>query len=288
MSHHGHVDRQTSVSVVVIVLLAALLHATWSALAKSTADRVAGFVAMSMVSVVVGGVGVALAPAPDPAAYPYLALSGVLHVIYMLLMVWSYRVGDFNQVYPLARGTSPLLVTIIGLLFLHEVPALGQLLGILLVCAGLAALVFTRSRHGAPTWPAVVSAVATGLAITSYTVADGLGVRSSETVLGYVLWLQLTMGLGFVLVAALARGRRVMSIDRRTWLRGLGGGVIAATGYGLVLWAQTQASLGAVAALRETSIVFGAVIGAALLHEPLGRQRVIASVIVVTGVVLIV
>lgn len=275
-------------SVVIVVLLAALMHATWSALAKSTADRVAGFVAMSTVSVVLGAVGVGFVPSPDPAAYPYLALSGVLHVIYMLLMAWSYRVGDFNQVYPLARGTSPLLVTIIGLLFLHEVPALGQLLGILLVCVGLAALVFTRARHGAPTWPALVSAVATGLAITSYTVVDGLGVRRSDTVLGYVVWLQLTMGLGFVVVAALARGRRVLSFDRRTWLRGLGGGLIAATGYGLVLWAQTQAPLGTVAALRETSIVFGALIGAALLHEPMGRQRVIASVVVVTGVVLIV
>lgn len=275
-------------SVVIVVLLAALMHASWSALAKSTADRVAGFVAMSTVSVVLGAVGVGFVPSPDPAAYPYLALSAVLHVIYLLLMAWSYRVGDFNQVYPLARGTSPLLVTIIGLLFLHEVPTVGQLLGILLVCVGLAALVFTRARHGAPTWPAIVSAVATGLAITSYTVVDGLGVRLSDAVLGYVVWLQLTMGLGFVVVAALARGRRVLSFDRQTWLRGLGGGLIAATGYGLVLWAQTQAPLGTVAALRETSIVFGALIGAALLNEPMGRQRVIASVVVVTGVVLIV
>jgi drug/metabolite transporter (DMT)-like permease len=276
------------VSVVIVVLVAALLHATWSALAKSTSDRLAGFVAMSTVSVVLGAVGVAVVPSPDPRSYPYLALSGVLHVVYMLLMTWSYRVGDFNQVYPLARGTSPLLVTLFGLFFLHEVPGRGQLLGILLVCAGLLALVFTGARRPAPAWPAVVSAVATGVAITSYTVVDGLGVRGADTVLGYVVWLQLIMGLGFLAVAAGARGRRVLSFDRGIWLRGLCGGLIATTGYGLVLWAQTQAALGTVAALRETSIVFGAVIGAALLHEPLGRQRVVASAFVVAGVLLIV
>ncbi|MBW9211017.1 DMT family transporter [Mumia sp. zg.B21] len=275
-------------SVVIVVLVAALLHATWSALAKSTSDRVAGFAAMSTVSVVLGAVGVAVVPSPDPSSYPYLAISGVLHVVYMLLMTWSYRVGDFNQVYPLARGTSPLLVTVFGLLFLHEVPGRGQLLGILLVCAGLLALVFTRSRRPAPAWPAVASAVATGVAITSYTVVDGLGVRRADAVLGYVFWLQLIMGLGFLVVAATVRGRRVLSFDRTIWIRGLGGGLIATVGYGLVLWAQTQADLGTVAALRETSIVFGAVIGAALLHEPMGRQRVVASAVVVAGVVLIV
>jgi drug/metabolite transporter (DMT)-like permease len=273
--------------IVATVLAAALLHATWSSVAKSAADQMAGFAVMAATSALLGVTAVGVVALPARAAWPFLAVSGAIHVVYMLLLVLSYRIGDFNQVYPLARGTSPLLVSAVGLLALGEAPSIRRVAGVAVVCVGLAMLSVAVGGGGVANPPAVAAALATGLTITLYTVVDGVGVRRAESALGYAVSLQLLMGVGFLGVVAVVRGRRVVAIDRRSAMRGVIGGLVAAAAYSLVLFAQTQASLGVVSALRETSIVFGALIGAIFLHEPLGRMRIGASLVVVMGVVMI-
>jgi drug/metabolite transporter (DMT)-like permease len=273
--------------IVATVLAAALLHATWSSVAKSAADQMAGFAVMAATSALLGVTAVGVVALPARAAWPFLAVSGAIHVVYMLLLVLSYRIGDFNQVYPLARGTSPLLVSAVGLLALGEAPSIRRVAGVAVVCVGLAMLSVAVGGGGVANPPAVAAALATGLTITLYTVVDGVGVRRAESALGYAVSLQLLMGVGFLGVVAVIRGRRVVAIDRRSAMRGVIGGLVAAAAYSLVLFAQTQASLGVVSALRETSIVFGALIGAIFLHEPLGRMRIGASLVVVMGVVMI-
>ncbi|HET6166661.1 MAG TPA: DMT family transporter [Marmoricola sp.] len=271
-----------------LALTAALLHATWSAVAKTTTDRLAGFFVMSAVSAGLGAAGLGICGATIPRATCwFVAASALLHVAYMLLMAWSYRIGDFSQVYPMARGTSPLLVTTIGLVGLGGRPSLPGLCGVVLISSGLWALARAGPLNGRANRGAVVAALSTGVAITTYTVVDGLGVRQSGSVLTYLLWLQLLMGVGFIVVVAALRGRTVLTVDRSTCRRGVCGGLIAALAYSLVLVAQTRASLGTVSALREVSIVFGALIGALVLNEPLGRRRISASALVLVGVLLI-
>jgi drug/metabolite transporter (DMT)-like permease len=273
--------------VVASVLLAALLHATWSAMAKSNKDQLAGFTAICLSTLALGVVAVLVAPAPDRSSWPMIAISGSVHVVYMLLLVWSYRIGDFSQVYPLARGSSPLLVTLAGVVVVGETPPVHRLVGVALVVVGLLLLALAGGHRGVGNPTAVFAALCTGVTITCYTVIDGVGVRRSHSVLGYSGWLFIWMSVWFVVVAVLVRRGEALRSTRPVLLKGLLGGALSAGAYGLVLLAQTKADLGVVSALRETSIVFGAVIGALFLGEPLGRRRVLASAVVVAGVLLI-
>ena len=269
------------------VLLAAVLHATWNALAHAIDDRMVGF-ALIGVGVGAGGALMALtAPPPDPASWAYLATSAVLHVLYNLALMRSYRLGDFGQVYPLARGTSPLLVSLAAALVAGERLSPLGLVGVVTISTALAMLVLAGGRPTRAARPALVAAVATGVTIAAYTTVDGLGVRAADSVVGYTGWLFLLQGPVLPLVA-LATRRRVLWTQARPHLAvGLAGGVLSLAAYGLVLWAQTRGALGPVAALRESSVVVGAVIGAVVLGEPFGRWRVTASVLVTLGVVLV-
>jgi drug/metabolite transporter (DMT)-like permease len=264
--------------VTAAVLLAALLHASWNALLGPVRDRLAVF---ALGELVVAGACVAAAPsvAPDARSWPYLAASGVLHLVYALLLMRSYGVGDFNQVYPLARGTSPLLVTLAAALLANERLRATQLGGVLAVCIGLAAL---AGRPRAAQREAVLLAAATGVAIASYTVLDGLGVRHAGTAIGYTIWLFAIQGL---LVALAARRRLPVAAHR--WRLATLVSSLSILAYGLVIWAQQRGALGPIAALRETSVIAAAVIGALAFHERLGLRRIAASVVVAAGAVLL-
>jgi drug/metabolite transporter (DMT)-like permease len=273
--------------VVAAVLLAAVLHAVWNAIAHASTDRLATFALIGIASTVCGAAMVLVAPAPARASWAFIGSSALLHTAYDLFLMRGYRHGDFGQVYPLARGTSPWLVALTAAVFAHETLTAPRLLGVVVVSAGLVSLVLAGGRPTHADRPAIVAAVLTGVAIAVYTTVDGLGVRYAGTAGGYAGWLFLTMGPILPVFAILTRRSRMLSVSRTEVVAGLGGGVLSLTAYGLVLWAQTRGALAPIAALRETSVVIGAIIGAVVFHERFGRWRIVATVLVAGGVVLI-
>jgi drug/metabolite transporter (DMT)-like permease len=271
--------------VVAAVLLAALLHAGWNAVAHAVPDRRVGFF---LINVAVGVVPLPLLPfleVPAADAWPFLVGSVGVHLAYNLLLLRSYQLGDFGQTYPLARGTAPLLVALVSVTVVGDRLDAHSLAGILAISAGLATLVLGGGglRAGRP---AVQAAMLTGLAIATYTVLDGVGVRRADATAGYIAWLFALQGP--VIAAAVAwRRPGIWRAARPQLVPGLLAGVTSLAAYGLVIWAQTRGQLATVAALRECSIVFGALIGAVAFHERLGRIRVVGAVIVLTGVALL-
>jgi drug/metabolite transporter (DMT)-like permease len=274
-------------AVIGAVLAAAVLHAVWNALAHAIGDQLVGF-ALIGVAVTVGGAAIALAStAPARASWALLAGSAVLHVTYNLLLMRSYRLGEFGQVYPLARGTSPWLVALAAALFAGEQLSTARLLGVVVISVGLGTLVFVGGVPTRAARPAIAAAVLTGVAIASYTTLDGLGVRRADAVAGYTGWLFLLQGPVLPVAAVVARRGLLWCQVRPHLLAGLAGGLLSLTAYGLVLWAQTRGALAPIAALRESSVIIGAVIGAVLFGERFGRWRILATVLVAGGVVLV-
>jgi uncharacterized membrane protein len=269
------------------VLVAAVLHAVWNALAHAIGDQLVGF-ALIGVAVTVGAVGIVLAsPAPSTASWPFLAGSAALHVGYMLPLMRCYRLGEFSQVYPLARGTSPWLVALGAAVFAGEQLSGIGLVGILVISVGLVTLVLAGGVPTRAARPAIAAAVLTGVVIATYTTLDGLGVRAAGTVTGYTGWLFLLQGPVLPLAAVAVRRGLLWRQVRPHLLAGLGGGVLSLAAYALVLWAQNRGALAPIAALRESSVIVGAVIGAVLFGEPFGRWRIAATTLVAGGVVLI-
>ena len=271
-------------TVTLAVLAAAVTHATWNAIAHGIKDQTLAFALIGAGGIIVAIPLIIVAAMPRPDCWPYLLASIVIHVFYNLLLMRCYRLGEFGQVYPLARGTSPLVVTILAAVFVHEHLALPQIGGVLVVSAGLATLVLAGRRPGRA---AFLAAVATGLTIAAYTIVDGVGVRLSASPVGYIGWLMLLESLCVPMFALVRRRDVLLKQPRRILLSGLAAGALSVLAYGLVLWAQTRGELAPIAALRETSVIFGAIIGTLIFHEPFGRSRIAATVLVVAGILLL-
>jgi drug/metabolite transporter (DMT)-like permease len=273
-----------SLSVTLAVLAAAVTHAVWNAIAHGIKDQTLAFALIGAGGSAVCIPLVIVAAIPRSASWPYLLASVGIHVFYNLLLMQCYRLGEFSQVYPLARGVSPLVVTILAAIFVHEHLALYQVAGVVVVSAGLAFLVFGGRRPGRG---AFLAAVGTGLTIAAYTTVDGVGVRASASPVGYIGWLILLQSLCVPLFAAIRRRDVLVKQPRRILLSGLLAGALSVLAYGLVLWAQTRGALAPIAALRETSVIFGAIIGTLVFREPFGRSRITATLLVVAGIVLL-
>jgi drug/metabolite transporter (DMT)-like permease len=275
--------------VVAAVLAAAVLHAGWNAIAKGVTDRLGLFARASVVEVAIGAAALWFVAPPRAAAVPWMLASVCVHTAYNLGLIAAYRVGDFNQTYPLARGIGPLVVAVVGATVLHEPLPPTQLAGVLLIAGAIGVLGLTPWRTVRHNRAAVVAAVLTGLAIATYTLLDGIGVRRSGSPIGYAAWLLALHAALTIPVVALARRTRWEPPDQRRapWTMAAGAGAMAMLAYGLVLWAQAHGALAAVAALRESSVVVAAVLGVLVFREPLGRVRIVASVAVAAGVVLL-
>ena len=273
--------------VVAAVLLAALLHASWNAIAHAVTDRLVGFALLGLAETACALVALPFVPAPARPSWPFLVVAASLHIGYTLLLMLTYHIGEFGQVYPLARGISPLLVAVVAAVVVGEALPLPHALGILVISLGLLSLVFAGGRPRGDQRLAIAAALATGVLIAGYTVVDGVGVRHSGTALGYTTWLFLLQGPVLPVVALLVRRGRLLEDARGVWTPGLVAGVLSVGAYGLVLWAQTVGTLATVAALRESSIVFGAVLATVFFKEPFGRARIVASAAVVAGIVLL-
>ena len=265
-----------------LVLGSALLHAGWNAIIKSSRD------VMLDTALVAAGAGILSLPLtglyglPASASWPYLGASALIHVAYFSTLVAAYRLGDLSHAYPLMRGTAPLLVALFGVAMLDERPGAGMWLGILLISAGILSLGLLqrgRAQRGATLW-----ALANAAIIASYTLVDGSGARLSGAPAAYVAALFWLQGLLFVALVVVARKRAALEYFGRHWRRGFGGGLCLLSAYAIVLWAMTQAPIAAVAALRETSVIFAALLGSLFLKERFGRQRLIAACAVALGV----
>ncbi|MER5969281.1 EamA family transporter [Streptomyces sp. NPDC002055] len=272
--------------VATAVLLAAVTHAGWNAVAHHMKDQLVAFTLVSGGGAVCGAVMACFAPLPDRDAWPYLLLSAVLHVAYMTLLMRSFRLGDFGQMYPIARGTAPLVVTVLAAVFVGEVPDGWASAGVVVASAGLVGLALwgIRGSGNRPHWPAILAALGTGLAIAGYTVVDGMGVRASGTPVGYIAWLMILEGVAIPAVALATRRGALPAQLRPYAVRGLCGGVLSVAAYGLVLWAQTRAALAPIAALRESSIIVGAAIGTVFFKERFGTPRIAAAALMVVGI----
>lgn len=272
--------------VVAAVMAAAVLHASWNAITHSIKDRTAALTLIMGGSTLVGVVLACFVPFPRAEVWPYLLVSTVLHIGYQWLLVKSFSLGEFGQVYPIARGTAPLVVTAAAAIFVGESLSGPQFAGVAVVSAGLGgvALWGLRGREARAHGAALGAAAATGLAIAAYTVVDGLGVRESGSPLGFVAWLLMLQGAPVLVWAWRRRGSDLLPSLRPYVARGLLGAALSVVAYGLVLWAQTRAPLAPVAALRESSVVVGAAIGAVFFKERFGGPRIAAAGVMAVGI----
>ncbi len=272
-----------SAAVFLAVLAAAAMHASWNALLKVRGDRFAVVLLMSV------GMGVAAAPllpfvpVPQGVTWGWIALSICLQTGYKYYLTRAYETGDLAVAYPLARGTAPLLTTLGSAILLGEVPGPMTILGIVLLCGGVL-LMSLRGRGEGVGGRTVAFALLTSAFIAGYTLTDGSGARSAADGVSYAVWLFVLDGLVALALCALLRGRRAMSIALTEWRTMLGGGLLGALAYGIALWAMTRAPIAAVAALRETSILFAMILSVVLLGERVAPRRVVAALVIVAGV----
>jgi len=270
-----------------LVFLSAILHATWNALAKSSGDRVVTLAGVMGTSVAVGAVVSLFVAAPARESLPYLAVSSLFHFAYQIFLLYAYRFGDLSLVYPIARGSAPLLVAILGASFAGEVPRPVQAGGIALASLAMTSFAFEPRVPHAGVTRSIAAAFATAAMIGCYTFLDGEGVRHSGAPLSYIAWNCWATGLGFCIFAALRNRGRLAPFLGREGARGVAGGLLAIVGYGIVLWAMSRGAMANVAALRETSVVFAALIGSRLLGEGFGGRRLAAALCVAVGVLLL-
>jgi drug/metabolite transporter (DMT)-like permease len=270
--------------VVGLLLGSALLHASWNVLLRSGADRLWSITVMSLVSGAVAAVAVAFLPVPAPQSWGFALGSGLLQVGYCVALVWAYEKGELGQVFPIARGAAPLLVAVGAAVFAGErlsPPALG---GLVLVSAGIVGLSLGRERLQAH---ATLLALASGGFIAAYMVCDGIGVRLSRHPVGYFAWMSLAQAIPMPFVYfALRRRWPAIRPDRET-VKALGGGAISILAYGVVVWAMAGAVMAKVSGLRETSILFAAILAALFLKERFTWRRGACAALITTGAILL-
>lgn len=266
-----------------IVLFTALLHASWNAMLKADGDRAGVLGAVSLVHAVAGALLILLSPVPAMASWPSIAVSTLVHYGYYLLLFRAYRHGDLSQVYPISRGLAPAIVAVSAWLLIGETLAPLAVAGLVAIVAGIFLLALQRGVTTAP--PSTIGyAVLLGLCIGTYSTADGIGIRLAETATGYMGWLFL-LEAPVPLAIALHRRRHRGHFAPRTMILGLLGGAAAVTAYGLVLYVKTIAPLGAVSAVRESSVIIAALIGVFVFGERPWQGRILAALVVAVGVV---
>lgn len=269
------------------VLLGALLHASWNALIRGSADRTLDTVLVAAGGGLIAACALPFVPLPAPASWPFLIASGLIHVVYFLLVALSYRHGELSFAYPIMRGSAPAVSAIAAALLLAEVPSPGGWLGVLLICGGVMLLAGDSWRTGAFHGRTALFALATAGTIVIYTLVDGAGARLSGHAAAYTGWVFLLTAIPFTGLFLARDGAATAGYLQRHWRRGLVSGACSLGSYGLALWAMTQAPIALVAALRETSLVFGALLAATLLRERITRMRWAAILVVVAGAVAI-
>ena len=274
--------------VFVSVLCAAFMHAGWNALVKAGGDRLLSITIISVWSAILSLPLLSIVPIPPTKAWPWLFASVFLHTVYKLLLARAYRLGDMGQVYPIARGSAPLLTALLMTYVFDERLSLTATTGIAIVVVGVWLMSVRGGSTAASIEKEVVGyALATAVLISLYTITDGQGARIGASAISYAIWLFVFDGLAMLVVAAKIRGiARVALSIKESWRTGAFGAIMSMGSYGIALWAMRHAPIASVAALRETSVLFAAVIAFVVLKETFNPWRVVSALLIVTGVTL--
>ena len=275
------VPAELSAGVTLAVLGAALLHATWNAIIKSGRDPLLDTALVALGGSLVALPLLAVVAPPERASWPYIAASVTVHIGYYTTLAGAYRAGDMSHGYPIMRGTAPLLVALATWAIMGEALSPGGWAGVLLISGGVLSL----GLGGGASRRATAWALANSTIIAVYTLADGAGVRVSGGAERYVVWLFFFLGLPFGLIVMALRRAQFLRHAAEHWWRGIAGAVLSGLAYGIALWAMTRAPVAAVAALRETAVIFGALIGAWLLKEGRLGRRLGGAAAVLAGVI---
>jgi drug/metabolite transporter (DMT)-like permease len=271
--------------VAALVLVSAVMHALWNALIKMGEDRL-----MSM-AVIMGGttllapVLLLFGPPPAPESWKFIGLSVLLNNAYFFFLIEAYRRGDLSHAYPLARGSAPILVAAGSVLFAGEHLTGTELTGVVIVSVGIGSLVAASGFRLQGGWRAIFYPLATGAMIASYTVSDAIGVRLSGSPLPYIGWMLMLFAIPIVTVTVILRRGRMAPFLRARWKVGAAAVLLNFGSYGIAIFALSLGAMAPVSALRETSVIFAALIGALVLKEPFGRARIVAACTVAAGVV---
>jgi drug/metabolite transporter (DMT)-like permease len=278
-----------STTVFLAVIAAAAMHAGWNAMVKLRLEPLLGITLISIACGVVTAPLLPFVPVPDAAAWPYIGASLAIHLIYYGALGEAYRTGDLGQIYPIARGTAPLLTALGAHLIVDEQLGPAGTAGLILLTAGIVTLSLKGHDRDTPASPRAIGfALLTAASIALYTLVDGVGGRISTSAASYIVWLIFLDGvmmLGFGLW--LYGWRRIASLPGGTYALMLAAGTMSAAAYAIAIWAMTQAPIALVAALRETSVLFAALIGIVVLREPVLPLRIVAACLVVAGVMLV-
>ena len=267
------------------VLFAALLHAAWNAFIKSGDNKLVDTVILVTGAGVVAAAILPFVPAPAEASWPFLVASVAIHCLYFCLVAVTYRTGDLSFAYPIMRGSAPLFTSVLTAVVLGEQIGRGGWLGILLLCAGILWLARDGWRSAHSQKFALVFGLLNAAVIVAYTIVDGLGARAAQNAWSYVLWMFFLNMFPLLAIGFMSNARAVVSMPVGGWVKGFVGGSCSVCAYGLALWAMTQAPIALVAALRETSVLFGTALGALLLKERFGYARWLAAALITAGAV---
>jgi len=272
-----------SIEVAGLVLVAAAFHAIWNTLIKIRGDRV---IVMMLVTLAGSIFSLLVAPfvdAPVPESWSFLAATILLHTAYHFFLPIAYDHGDLGQVYPIARGSAPLLVAVGALVFTGETLMPRALLGTLCLACGVMALTFERESGVWKKPKPVIYALLTGVLIASYTVVDGMGARQAGSAIGFAVWLTIGDGLLTFLIVYIWKGRDALAVARRNLGTGMVGGILQVGGYWIIVWALAVAPMAMVSSLRETSVLIAAVISTFILKEGFGVWRFVSASLIALG-----
>ena len=269
-----------------LVLIAALLHATWNTLIKFSGERLLVIASMDGVALVFAVVAVAFVTPPPAEVWPWMLASAAFELLYRALLIRAYRVGDLGLVYPLMRGLSPLVVLGLTLMVAGEPLSTQQILGILLIPCGMACLLWQGGGGERLPWSMLPVVGLIGLCIGCYTWIDGQALRLGVQPLDYLVWLTLISAWPFPLLAMCNKRQAFTVFWREQWRLGLSVGLCVLFSYALVLWAMQLGSVAEAAALREISVVLVVLFGMRYLKEPFGRPRLLACGLVLLGMLL--
>ncbi|MEB0040330.1 MULTISPECIES: DMT family transporter [unclassified Pseudomonas] len=269
-----------------LVLIAAVLHATWNTLIKFSGERLLVIASMDAVGLVFAVLMVAFVTPPPLEVWPWLLASAAFELVYRALLIRAYRVGDLGLVYPLMRGLSPLVVLGLTLLFAGEQLSAQQILGILLIPCGMVCLLWHGGGGERLPWSMLPVVGLIGLCIGCYTWIDGQALKRGAGALDYLVWLTLISAWPFPVLAVCNKRSAFTAFWREQWRLGLSVGLCVLFSYALVLWAMQIGSVAEAAALREVSVVLVVLLGMRYLKEPFGRPRLIACGLVLSGMLL--
>ena len=267
--------------IFILILVSALCHAVWSAIIKSSKNPLSLMGITSVLEVTIFLPLTFTVPFPTLEVWYFLIATVIIHVIYRLNVIYSYRYGDLSYIYPISRGSSCLFVAIISIVFLSSDISVAGFVGILIVCIGL--FLISYSKNLSFNFKGFALAISTAILITAYTLVDGVGVRLSENGFSYIYWLFTLNGIPLLIIGLISKDG-LRKRETYTFRLGIAAGVFATSSYAIVVWSMQFIEIAYVSSIREISIVFAAIIGMFFLFEKNAKSRIIPSILIVSGI----